>query len=242
MNRDLNALRKFYTEQLDILVNQYQFNDFLKSGSWSAYGEWERNHYQEAADDYGFNFCSGETKMVFWLSDNHDYVIKIPFLTKYDGTPTFDYCRAEVRNFKKAIDATLDKHFAWCEKLMTYLGYPIYIMEYCDCDEYGLQDLIYEYGKQQQRIMAEDDGIDEDDYQDDYYEDTSSEEAVWDYLCSVWDDADVVADFCFKNYITDVHSANVGWLNGHLVIIDYSGYGSIARADLPDDWFDCLEE
>ena len=33
-----------------------------------------------------------------------------------------------------------------------------------------------------------------------------------------------VYDFCEKMYINDIHTANVGFRNGRLVFVDYSGY------------------
>ena len=31
-------------------------------------------------------------------------------------------------------------------------------------------------------------------------------------------------DFCEENDINDIHTGNVGYINGRLVVIDYSGY------------------
>jgi len=241
MRRSIEELRKEYEPMVKELMEVCHFSDFLDNFNQNTYYDWCDEYGSDAADQYGYTSTCGETKAVFWNEDDCEYVIKFPFIA-YEN---FDYCKAEVRNYREACKAGLAKRFAWCDKLMDYNGFPIYIMEFCDCDDYGFQDEITDmYISHEKSYRAEhpDDEYEED--PEDMCYDTSTDDAVWDFLEDVYpsDEINALAAFCVSNYISDVHSGNIGRKNGEIVIVDYSGFGSIARADLPDTWWDSLKE
>ena len=39
------------------------------------------------------------------------------------------------------------------------------------------------------------------------------------------------------NHINDLHTGNVGYINNHIVLVDYSGYGYYAEQQ-NEDWYD----
>ena len=182
------------------------------------------------------NFFKGATRFVI-QEDEMPYVLKIPLVqVSMSGVvlQDFDYCRAEVRNYKVAEREGLSKFFAWTEKLFDFevdgISIPIYIMEYADVDESrissGVKDM---WGE-------EEDSEDSDDY--------TQSEYVEEFLEHEWGEEDYARfeEFCEENRVSDLHAANVGWVDGCLVCIDYSGFSSVIEERNNKDWWDILNE
>ncbi len=195
---------------------------------------WDFSHFVGPDhDSTGYNFpdyihyAFGATKAVLW-EDTLPYVIKIPLELYMER----DYCKREVKNYKLAQNCPqIIKCFAWCDFLFYYYDMPIYIMEKADCDEDEIYSNAFETALSE---SCEDNNVERDgpDY-DDYCE-TFSDEWEWmdgteqvGYLYyKQWgiETATLFEEFCDENGINDLHSANWGYINGRLVVVDYSGF------------------
>ena len=51
------------------------------------------------------------------------------------------------------------------------------------------------------------------------------------------DDYMRLIQFFATNFIDDIHSGNLGYRNGEIVIIDYCGYHALFDSKLPKDWY-----
>ena len=51
------------------------------------------------------------------------------------------------------------------------------------------------------------------------------------------DDYMRLIQFFATNFIDDIHSGNLGYRNGEIVIIDYCGYSTLLNSKLPKDWY-----
>lgn len=191
---------------------------------------------------------TGVTKMALFFP-NTDFVVKIPFngvtqhhcewnneAQQYEETeePTFvpfefaetkdeadnwNYCQVEVELYEEAVHDNVNQFFLETELLTVINDNPIYI-------------------QQKAEILAE--CKDTDYYEDSYDEDTLSEtrkkckdkdlrcfNACWlSDAFSYYKNDDKVFDLLVfaENYLEDLHSHNLGYVNGRPVIVDYAGY------------------
>lgn len=182
-------------------------------------------------DGYG---DTGETKGVFVPYDG-EVVFKFPLLTRCKG---FDYCRAEVRNYRAAEKAEVGQYFAWMDKLFdvyTEHGYyPIYVMAQVDCDEEAITDMMIQTFCENNVNPEEcDEEVDDsviEDYEDRYHSACSgTTEGVDEWFHSYLDCREYAKldHFLCTNDIDDIHSGNLGFYDGSVVIIDYSGYNFV---------------
>lgn len=113
---------------------------------------------------------------------------------------------------------------------------PIYAMEFADVDEEGIastsesiQRALHQQGIKDRGEYDTCDHADEDedygDY-DDYMVDGDSIEGVEYVMRDQWGEAlfNKFDEFCSDNQVNDLHAANVGFVDGHFVCVDYSGY------------------
>lgn len=217
--------RAIYLDAIENLVKNYAFNDFLSDPTNKNFSRW-----MEEMSDFPVLIYTGETKAVLW---NEDWpcVIKIPFSHR-----DFDYCRAEVRNYKKAVKEGLEQYFAFCDLLMEYpIGegktVPIYIMEYAEVDEDYARDTIYSYFTSGEHTVDSD-----------YWgslDDMDDEERVLAYLSDTLsvDEYETLRKFCMDNLINDLHTGNVAMHDGEIIFIDYSGFAHVEKAKNDPDWW-----
>ena len=147
-----------------------------------------------------------------------DYVIKFCYDDK------FDYCEREYTNYLAAVENGLEEFFAFTDYLGTINGLKFYVQERCDCDAEAVSSIVYN-------------GIREDYVNEDNEPEEIINERIWNEVYDLDDEAYVtycfgvqekLIDFLYKYAINDLHEANFGYVDGHLVIIDFSGFGVFA--------------
>lgn len=195
-------------------------SDFNKECYVSGLNNWELEN-QNVLSQNSIRLYNGATKVCLCCSELKNWVIKIgldlssPY--NFDNT---NYCELEALNFSKAVDAGLDKFFASTYKIGVIEDVPVFLQEGLSIDECSIEDSFYKY--------LENSG----DF-DDYEDEEAREDAISDCVCeledeerlyALFDDVELV-EFCQKNKINDLHSANYGYdQNGEIVICDFSGF------------------
>lgn len=241
---NIENLREKYMPIFDEIRKLPEFEEFAQNSNHVSFSQlWNAVLENEILDCYG---DTGETKGVIIPYDD-DVVFKFPLLTRCKN---FDYCRAEVRNYRAAVQEKVDKYFAWTDKLFDIRfegGYfPIYVMELVDCDEGAITDMLVEKfcennGNPQDR---EENGeeVDEDEYEK--YEDgydaacSGTSEGVDEYFHSSLSASEYgrLSKFLRYNDIDDIHSGNLGFNGDVVVIIDYSGYAMVCE-HTENEWY-----
>ena len=237
---DIVSLREQWKPFFDKIRQTKEFEEFTKD-------PWSQSFYNLCAainkvfPDFVFDSDSGETKFVI-IPENYDVVFKFPNIPAKHGS-SIDYCLVEARNYRAAVEKHLDKYFAWCDKLFDVYTpngyYPIYVMEKVNCDEQSINEELMNWF---------DSNYDEPDSKDEKemieYEDTlqefsdGSSVAVDLWFESIFpDDYMRLIQFFATNFIDDIHSGNLGYRNGEIVITDYCGYRALFDSKLPKDWY-----
>ena len=211
---NINEIQDVIMTTFEDLLYHNKFDLFLRQPSMKNFQKFIHGCNVNRDDVYG---CYGQTKGVLVFKDLN-VVVKMPFIRDDFGGFMFDYCQVEARNYKVAVAEHYGSYFAPCEKLFDYMGVPVYIQQKCICDESEVLSAI-------SKTINEDTFGDEDD--------------VLDYFMEVHNIKDEeyyeFSEFLSDNYITDLHSCNVGFLNDELVFTDYSGYGFVEH--LSDEAF-----
>lgn len=204
----------------------HSFIEFLQTGNPDSFCNWQYSKSISPSEFY--NCANGMTKGVIW--DNVlPYVLKTPFGDEFG----VDHCRAEARNYKKAVEEGLEDCFAWCEKLMDFEyngnSIPIYIMSYAECGEDMITDSVYSYLSEIGATEEEISSIN-----------LADSDMVEEFLEHLWGKEYFIKfiSFCCDNKIDDLHSGNVGYIGNEVVCVDYSGFCAINCCVLPDNWWD----
>lgn len=185
-----------------------------------------KNEYEDFNESYVENFLyklggsgllgidvrTGATKCVIVLPDN-DWVLKIPFTDCCT-----EHCELEAKNYHIAVKEGYSHYMAECSYLMDYKFFPCYIMRKAEVGFDLLQDDMftrlyeqsndYEYATENSAFNCSGD-----EYVEDLFRLHYGNEAV-----------DDLYEFLDDNEIGDLHTGNVGYVDGRLVFIDYSGY------------------
>lgn len=154
----------------------------------------------------------GLTKAVICLPDN-DWVLKIPF-TNFK----IDYCSLEETNYYAAKKEGFEDFMAETHYLMDFKGMPCYIMRKAEVGLDFLREdmyscLIKEGNSEEYAVYNSELNCPDEDYVEDLLGFHYDHKRLDNFL-----------DFCEENDINDIHTGNVGYINGRLVVIDYSGY------------------
>lgn len=162
--------------------------------------------------DVNIEIRTGATKCVIVLPDN-DWVLKIPF-----NDCCTEHCELEAKNYSIAVNEGYSHYMAECCYLMDYEYLPCYIMRKAEVGFDLLQDDMfsrlyeqsndYEYATENSAFNCSGD-----EYVEDLFRLHYGNEAV-----------DDLYEFLDDNEIGDLHTGNVGYVDGRLVFIDYSGY------------------
>lgn len=219
-------------------VNEYflnLINDIIKEvDDWrlalvcASGGHYEENETlldaeEEVTCRFNVEIKFGATKLVIISKEDNEYaknyVAKIPF-----DYIAMDYCEEEKRVYKAVLEDYLKFKdcFAECwyaDRVLvkdydnTDCLVPVYIMQRAEIDEIKVEKLSYNYW------------INSGGNPDYYYPEDTSEETM----------------NCFRNFyeeifveefeetisdlgVNDLHSGNIGFINGNPVLVDYSGY------------------
>lgn len=192
-------------EAMDIinaLVEDYDFEVVLRDRNEHSFLEWRYN----LPANFPYMLCYGVTKMVI-IPDNDKYVIKIPF--ECQGV---DHCKIEAANYRKAVESGMEVYFAQTKRAGTFDEVPIYISEQAQCDEEFISSAVRE--SMSECSWEEVDELFSDDMA------VAEEFLLW----GLGEDFEKLNNFLSENEIYDIHSGNVGWIEGRgAVLIDYSG-------------------
>lgn len=167
----------------------------------------------------GFEYENGASKYCIMHDDFGDFVVKFT-------TEKFDWCEREYTNYLAAVERGLGEFFPFTDFLGYYNGVSFFIQERADCDEDGVSSIWYS-------ALREDYVTEEEDENEDIIS-----EKIWDMIDELEDEQRAM--YCFGNKIAlfdfldefcinDLHQGNFGYVDGKLVIIDFSGYGNVAR-------------
>lgn len=167
----------------------------------------------------------GATRLVVWDWDCPDFVVKIPL-----GTDCFKYCKREAEIYHTAVVDGVDRYFAWCDYMGEYDGWPIYAMEFVDCDRDSIEDSCYTSAYEN---WCKENGYDpfdldvSDEFNDMYYSSEICYNSIIDWFYEQVSDVIEMAlrKFIGRNKINDIHSGNLGYLNDHVCLCDYAGFG-----------------
>lgn len=217
---NIEELRTAYKQILDdCFESSSDFTDFV--------GPEHYDYVRKRTFPDCIHYSFGATKAVLW-EDTLPYVIKIPlgFYRKKD------YCEREVKNYKLAQNCPqITNCFAWCDFLFYYYDMPVYVMEKADCDEDEISGEAFETAL---LTSCEINNIKKDSKDYEAYCETFGDEWDWmedtermECLCRKQWGVEIVGlfeAFCIKNDINDLHTGNWGYVDGRLVVVDYSGF------------------
>lgn len=167
----------------------------------------------------------GATRLVVWDWDYPDFVVKIPLYTD-----CFKYCEKEAEIYRTAVADGVDRYFAWCDFIDYYNDWPVYAMEFVNCDSDTIEDESYSSAY---KSWCEENGYDSEDekvsdeFNDLYYSDEMCYDSILDWFYDQVSDVIEIAlrKFIGRNKVNDIHAQNVGYLNGHVCLCDYAGFG-----------------
>ena len=231
----MDSTFKFYSDILDKMINEKKF--------WRYYflGPYNMDYGMQIDDDTWFH-CGATRGCI--VNYNCDEVIKFVF---EDGNE----CENELNIYQAACEVGLDKCFVPCRFLGTY-SRDVEVMEYYDdaasqakyssepddWDDIIEDELITRHIRVKLYAYPR---IDDDDgdficnglspEENNFCRKHSSPltersfkvgiEFLREYGEEVFYD---LGDFCSEWHVNDLHTGNVGYLNGHVVILDYAGY------------------
>lgn len=173
-------------------------------------------------------WACGASRIAIWRN-NSNYVIKMPIYAN-----CLKYCEREVEIYHDAVKQGIEEYFAWCDCAIAPAdngGFGVYVMEFLNCDEDGIDDDSMEYRFKEYCRSNDLDSEDEevrDDFLDWYWDSDDCGDAVIDYLVEQIPETSVqrkVYSFIDNEDISDIHSGNVGYRNNTLVFCDYASYG-----------------
>lgn len=200
----INLLEMGAGENLKSLC--HGFHSFPK---WMKENEMER---------YGFEWHYGVTKVCLSCSDLGKWVIKFSF-----KDICYDYCKIEFENYCKAEKRGYSHYFPATYFLIQSYGVNFYLQEMADEAEEEIRDVLYE--KMTDELIAEGEDPDGEWFCDLVADAVEDLDDIY-KIEFLFGDCDF-AVFLKENRINDLHSGNFGFIDGHLVIIDFSGYKGI---------------
>lgn len=230
MKHDIEKLKVRFRDLLDMLTDEYGMSEYIDDSDSESF-EYNWEEFSEAVEDIDVWMATGASKVVIG-DEMRDYVIKF----QLPGSD-FNYCEREVETYHEAIALGLESRFAWCAKLFNYpfvrgkhvIIIPIYVMEYCECGYESIDSEVHEY---KYKEFCSEHGYEENEDSLEEFGDScwdADGPTVLEWAFSEWGsnegERQEVISFLYKMRINDLHPGNWGWCNGHLVMIDYSGYG-----------------
>ena len=162
--------------------------------------------------DAGFGASGGATKVCIWHDDLCDWVIKVG----YTENVKKDYAAYEYNVYCAAEEAGLACYFPETIYLGEFYSRPFYIQQEANCDEDQVTSDWYE----RLRDQYDEDGEEYD------------PDCLWDELnCMEAEDKarlcfcdEALCNFLWEHNVGDLHEGNFGYIQGCLVIVDFSGY------------------
>lgn len=168
-------------------------------------GEYLDNFLEAYPDAYE---ASGSFRRVF-IFDDCEWVLKVP---KKKEKNSLAICKKEVYLYEAAAeDPFLGELFAECRYLTTIDDIPFFVMLKAECDHFEIEDSIEEWhDKSSTRLSNADPG-----------EEENVLTFIHAQLCP--DHSQRFSNFYYDYELFDIHSENIGFLQGKIKIIDYAG-------------------
>lgn len=194
----------------------FLFNRFLETGTRADFD----NFLETEVDDYGdftvvidteevtVHIFHGATKAVFSI-DEMDTVAKIGFQNF-----KVDHAAREAQIFQEACGAHLEQFFVPCKKIGEISNLEVFEMEFVDVGE---ELVTSDMWRKCSGSMSSEEIVDVID------DDCGFIETLFPFYYSE-EEMTQLYEFISKLEINDLHSGNIGYENGRIVIIDYSGY------------------
>ena len=167
----------------------------------------------------GFRVESGAAKKCLFHEEFDNCVVKFCL-------EDFDYCEREYTNYLAAIEKGFNDFFPYTDYLGYFNGIKFFVQEQAYCDNEAISSIWY-------HAILED-YIPEEEDENEYI----LNEKILDLLYDLEDEQRVsycfgynekLLDFLDEYCINDLHDGNFGYIDGEIVIIDFSGYGFLAR-------------
>ena len=162
--------------------------------------------------DAGFWASGGASKVCIGHGDLCGWVIKVGYTERV----AYDYATVEYNVYCSAEEAGLARYFPKTIYLGEFGGRAFYVQEYAKCDEDTVSSDWYERLRDKYDEIGE--FYDADMLWDAIDEMNTDEKA---YLCFHNQE---LCDFLMENEVGDLHEGNFGYINGCLVIVDFSGW------------------
>lgn len=197
------------------------FNDLDYVIKIPFYGsdEYVESHYEDTYGNWAYPTDPDDEK--------YRYVESVEDICPFTGADCEDgwnYCEVETFISERAAEEGMQEHFAVTEFFGLVNNYPIYKQKRCCMfDEMRTSTKMAEYDK---RTPSDYETVKKAKSKLDFY-DISNDDWVLDFLI-YWGEEKLkqLGEFLFKYDIGDLHSGNIGYLNGAPCIVDYSSYHS----------------
>lgn len=189
------------------------FDKFLRTCKKDAYLDFRREYscwftFEFENKTVGVELYYGATKAVIHVSDEPT-LVKIGF-----SDFKINHAEREANVYAEACVNEVSQFFVPCHKLGKIYGHSIYEMDYVDADESRVTSDMWRKCSESMSGDEISNAINDDDcYIENLFPFYYSEEEM-SKLC----------DFLSDLEIDDLHSGNIGYLDGRIVLIDYSGY------------------
>lgn len=146
------------------------------------------------------------------------YVIKFDKINEFSEERkehNHNGCRSEYEIYQKVIADKMERFFPETDFLTEIDGYKFYIQERVEADEYAIESDVFDY------VRSE---FDCDEDAEDYV--SSGDVREEDILYSIMnvEEANILMTWLDAHEINDIHTGNVGYLNGRGVVFDFAGY------------------
>lgn len=187
---------------------------------------WFYSNEKELPDNIGW--ADGATRMVIWDIDYEDFVIKFDKCDQCELSYADSYTGNEARVYTEAIKCGLEHRFAWIDRIGFFGNTEIFAMEYYYCDECAISDASYQNRYLNFCKENDYDPDDEDVSEEFYYNsgDCTNQEAMFELMEEIWGPEEEweVERFLRDMQVTDIHSGNIAYNNGEIVIVDYASF------------------
>ncbi len=209
LSKEIVVANHFFTLLEQLEEGCAEFSEFFQKPDMSKWKELVWDNAGSWVDSIVLE-C-GATKAVI-IDEDYDYVLKIPF-PKESG---LNYCQIELENYVSAKQDNLEAYFAETFYLGEYEGAQCYASKKADCD--NIEERVSDEIRGSYSDMSDEEF-------GSYIDNSWTEEIVAEAMenCA-GDDWGRLYDFLYDNDINDLHYGNVGYIDGSLVYIDFSGY------------------
>lgn len=227
MKHDMEYIRSIWHSVCEDLIDETGFDAYLRGEQ--SYFDWRYGSGEDLPEDIWA--ASGATRVVFGTYSEPSVVFKM-----LQDRNDIDYNASEAFIYQRAIEAGVSEWFAWTEKVETIevngVKTYIYAMDFCDVDGDQLENASYDLAVQE---YLADEGLTLEEMSDDDRENMyhmiddsycGDSEGIQHYMFATYNYEDMCNLFNFleDNFVNDTHAGNWGYLNNHLVLIDYGGF------------------